>query len=112
LVGSDCPVLTAEYLRDAAAALAGGNDAVFGPAEDGGYLLIGLARKPSAQLFEGIAWGTATVMQETRKRLARFDWRWHELTTLWDVDRPEDLLRLRELRGESIPDGLTKGTRQ
>jgi rSAM/selenodomain-associated transferase 1 len=112
LVGSDCPVLTAEYLREAAAGLAGGNDAVFGPAEDGGYVLIGLARKPSAQLFEDIAWGTATVMQETRARLARLNWRWRELATLWDVDRPEDLLRLRQLRGECIPDGLNKGAHE
>jgi uncharacterized protein len=112
LVGSDCPVLTAEYLGEAAAGLAGGNDAVFGPAEDGGYVLIGLARKPSAQLFEGIAWGTATVMQETRARLARLNWRWRELATLWDVDRPEDLLRLRQLRGERVRDGLNKGAHE
>jgi rSAM/selenodomain-associated transferase 1 len=105
LVGSDCPVLTAEYLREAAAALAGGNDAVFGPAEDGGYVLIGVARKPSAQLFADIAWGEAMVMQETRARLSRLGWRWRELATLWDVDRPEDLPRLRQLRGAYVPDG-------
>ncbi|OGA34759.1 MAG: hypothetical protein A3F75_08115 [Betaproteobacteria bacterium RIFCSPLOWO2_12_FULL_64_23] len=97
LIGCDCPALTAAYLREAAAALAGGNDAVLGPAEDGGYVLIGLARSPLAQLFEDIAWGTASVMQETRTRLARGNWRWHELALLWDVDRPEDLQRLRQL---------------
>lgn len=112
LVGSDCPVLTPEYLREAAAALADGNDAVFGPAEDGGYVLIGLARRPSAQLFEGIAWGMATVMQETRARLARLEWRWRELTMLWDLDRPEDLRRWRQLRGECIPDRLNKGAHE
>jgi len=100
LVGSDCPALTPEYLREAAAALINGTDAVIGPAEDGGYVLIGLARSPSAPLFADIAWGSATVMRETRVRLARFDWRWRELATLWDVDRPEDLLRLGELRAE------------
>jgi rSAM/selenodomain-associated transferase 1 len=99
LIGSDCPALTPEYLREAAAALIGGNDAVIGPAEDGGYVLIGLARGPAAQLFTDIAWGAATVMQETRTRLARLNWRWRELATLWDVDRPEDLPRLRRLRG-------------
>ena len=57
-----------------------------------------LARSPLAQLFEDIAWGTASVMQETRTRLARGNWRWHELAPLWDVDRPEDLQRLRQLR--------------
>lgn len=100
LIGSDCPALTAEYLREAAASLAGGNDAVFGPAEDGGYVLIGLARSPSPRLFDGIVWGGTTVMQETRARLARLNWRWRELATLWDVDRPQDLERLRQLRTE------------
>jgi len=100
LIGSDCPALTPEYLRAAAAALAEGHDAVIGPAEDGGYVLIGLARSPATALFEAIAWGSSTVMQETRTRLARLNWHWRELATLWDVDRPEDLLRLTRLRGE------------
>jgi rSAM/selenodomain-associated transferase 1 len=100
LIGSDCPALTAEYLRAAAAALVRANDAVIGPAEDGGYVLIGLARSPAAQLFEGLPWGSATVMQETRRRLTNLGWRWIELATLWDVDRPEDLPRLRQLLAE------------
>lgn len=100
LIGCDCPVLSPAYLREAAAALAGGSEAVFGPAEDGGYVLVGLARMPPAQLFEDISWGTASVMQETRARLAHLGWRWRELATVWDVDRPEDLLRLRQLHGE------------
>lgn len=98
LIGCDCPALTPAYLQEAAAALVDGNDAVFGPAEDGGYVLIGLARHPPAQLFAGIPWGTATVMQETRARLARGKLRWCELALMWDVDRPEDLQRLHQLR--------------
>jgi len=47
-----------------------------------------------------MVWGTAMVMQETRTRLARLGWRWMELATLWDVDRPEDLARLRQLCAE------------
>jgi rSAM/selenodomain-associated transferase 1 len=97
LIGCDCPALTPAYLREAAGALAGGDDAVFGPAEDGGYVLVGVARSPAAELFEEIAWGGAAVMQETRTRLARGNWRWRELAPLWDVDRPEDLARLRQL---------------
>jgi rSAM/selenodomain-associated transferase 1 len=97
LIGSDCPVLTAQYLRQAAAACGGGNHAVFGPTEDGGYALIGLARRPSAALFENIAWGTAAVMQQTRLRLQGLGWHWVELGALWDVDRPADLPRLRRL---------------
>jgi len=98
LIGCDCPVLTPAYLREAAAALADGNDAVLGPAEDGGYVLIGLARHPPAQLFADVPWGTATVMQETRVRLTQSNFRWSELALVWDVDRPEDLQRLRQLR--------------
>jgi len=98
LIGCDCPALTAAYLREAAAALTDGNDAVLGPAEDGGYVLIGLSRSPPAELFAGIAWGTATVMEETRMRLARLHWRWRELALMWDLDRPEDLPRLGQLR--------------
>jgi rSAM/selenodomain-associated transferase 1 len=97
LIGSDCPVLSAQYLCEAARACTGEVPAVFGPAEDGGYALIGLARRPSAALFENMAWGSATVMQETRLRLQGLGWRWIELAPLWDVDRPEDLPRLRQL---------------
>lgn len=93
LIGSDCPALVARDLRQAERALREGHDAVLVPAEDGGYVLIGLARC-DARLFEGIAWGGAGVMAETRARLAALGWRWRELETLWDVDRPEDYGRL------------------
>ena len=93
LVGSDCPALTARHLRLAAKALEDGRDAVFVPAEDGGYALIGLARC-DARLFQAIAWSTAQVMDETRSRLTRLGWQWQELETLWDVDTPADYGRL------------------
>jgi len=93
LVGSDCPPLTASDVRDASRLLQG-CDAVLAPAEDGGYPLIGLSRG-SPRIFEGIAWSTPSVMQQTRQALAALGWRWRELRTLWDVDRPEDLPRLR-----------------
>lgn len=96
LVGSDCPALTATDVRRAARLLRG-CDAVVAPAEDGGYPLIGLARNSPA-LFAGIAWSTAAVMRQTRERLAALGWRWRELRTVWDVDRPEDLVRLRSER--------------
>jgi rSAM/selenodomain-associated transferase 1 len=93
LVGSDCPALTARHLRQAERALHGGADAVFVPCEDGGYALIGLARV-DARLFDDIAWGSDSVMVETRARLKQLGWNWRELETLWDVDRPEDYQRL------------------
>ena len=97
LIGTDSPALTARHLRHAAQALAQGHDAVIVPAEDGGYVLIGLARVDPA-LFDGIEWSTAHVMEQTRERLRALGWRWVELETLWDVDLPEDYARLVEAR--------------
>jgi hypothetical protein len=94
LIGSDCPALAPEHLREAARALAEGDDAALGPAEDGGYVLVGL-RRADPSLFEGIRWGGPEVLHDTRVRLAALRWRWRELAPLWDVDRPEDLERLR-----------------
>jgi rSAM/selenodomain-associated transferase 1 len=93
LVGSDCPALRAADLRRAVRLLAGGAQAVLAPAEDGGYALVGVKRV-SAGLFEGVSWGGPDVMQETRMRLQSLGWRWRELRTLWDVDRPQDYRRL------------------
>jgi len=93
LIGSDCPALTAAHLAAAASALAS-HDAVFTPAEDGGYVLVGLARSV-ANLFDGIEWSSDRVMAATRERLLAAHARWHELPTLWDVDRPADYARLR-----------------
>ncbi len=92
LVGTDCPALTAAHLARAAALL-DGHDAVVWPAEDGGYVLIGL-RRPAPELFTGIDWGSARVMAQTRERLRRLGWRWAEAEPLWDVDRAEDYDRL------------------
>lgn len=94
-IGADCPALTARHLRQAAAALREGDEAVFVPAEDGGYALIGLSRAVPA-LFAGMPWGANTVMAETRARLRENGLRWSELETLWDVDRPEDYRRLQQ----------------
>jgi glycosyltransferase A (GT-A) superfamily protein (DUF2064 family) len=93
LIGCDCPALKPRHLREAAAALARGADAVFGPVEDGGYALVGLTRVAES-LFRDIEWGSATVMHATRTRLSALGWRAHELETLWDVDRPADYARL------------------
>ena len=92
LMGSDIPVLDAACLRQARDALAH-HDAVFTPALDGGYVLVGL-RRPCAALFENIPWSTPQVMAQTRKRLARLGLRHAELPPLGDVDEPADLTRL------------------
>lgn len=93
VIGADCPALDARVLKRAAAALAH-HDAVFVPAEDGGYVLVGMSR-PVAGIFDSIEWGGAGVMQQTRERMVRARARWQELDPLWDVDRPEDYARMR-----------------
>jgi glycosyltransferase A (GT-A) superfamily protein (DUF2064 family) len=93
LIGSDCPLLSPRRMHAAADALNDGFDAVFLPAEDGGYVLIGLSADASPVLFEKIPWGTADVMAITRSRLKELGYSWTEPARLWDVDRPVDLLR-------------------
>ena len=92
LIGTDCPVLTADHLRRAAQSLLDGDDAVFYPAEDGGYVLVGL-RRPQAGLFSEMTWSTATVMADTRARARRLDLTLREHEPLWDIDEPADLMR-------------------
>lgn len=84
LIGCDCPGLEAADLKQAAAWLLAGYDAVFGPAADGGYYLIGLNRADDA-LFTDIEWGGHVAMAQTRRRLRQLGWRWHELPVRHDV---------------------------
>ncbi|MCC7311660.1 MAG: TIGR04282 family arsenosugar biosynthesis glycosyltransferase [Sulfuritalea sp.] len=92
VIGTDCPALGAAQLRESARAL-GDHDAVVIPAEDGGYVLIGM-KTPAPEAFAGVDWGSARVMAQTRQRLAALGWRWQEADPLWDVDLPQDLDRL------------------
>jgi len=94
LIGADCPVLEPTHLRRALDWLEKGSDAVLGPAEDGGYVLMGLKRY-FPQLFEGIEWGGDSVLQSTRRRMGQLRLSVSELETLWDLDREEDLRRYR-----------------
>jgi glycosyltransferase A (GT-A) superfamily protein (DUF2064 family) len=103
LIGADCPGLDASRLREAASMLRS-HDAVFVPAEDGGYALIGLA-SAWPRLFEAIEWGTATVMDRTRAIVRELGLRCVELAPAWDVDRPEDFDRL-------CAEGLCEGVPQ
>ena len=97
LIGSDCPLLTPAMIGLALSEMQWA-DAVLGPAEDGGYVLLALKRA-APTLFERMPWSTERVAELTRERMRALDWRWHELPELWDLDRPEDLLRLRECLG-------------
>jgi rSAM/selenodomain-associated transferase 1 len=94
LIGSDCPVMTGRYLAHACAQLQAGTEVVVGPAEDGGYVLIGM-RACRQALFEAIPWGGAGVLQATRSRARALRLSYAELDVLWDVDTPADLQRWR-----------------
>jgi len=92
LLGTDCPPLDGPYLEQALMAFED-HDAVLGPVEDGGYVLLGLKRAVEA-LFRDMPWGSDRVAELTRNRMEALAWRWAELPLLWDLDRPEDLERL------------------
>ncbi len=91
LVGTDIPDLHPAHLIAAAAALRT-HPAAIGPAEDGGYYLLGLAR-PMPFLFTAMPWGAADVFALTLRRMAEHGIAPAVLDTLADLDRPEDLAR-------------------
>jgi hypothetical protein len=92
LIGTDCPALSPGHLDQCASALREGMDAAFIPAEDGGYVLIGL-RRPYRQLFEDIAFGTDAVMRQTRERANALGLKAFEADALWDIDASADYQR-------------------
>ncbi len=104
-VGADHPALRLSSVREAFAALAAGADAAIIPAEDGGYCAIGLrAGVPVADVFRGMPWSTEALLSRTLDRLAAAGLSWRVLSTGYDVDRPEDLDRLRRDLGGRDPD--------
>lgn len=92
LMGADAPALDALLLQQAAAALQQ-HDAVFVPALDGGYALVGL-RQPQPTLFADMVWSTARVMQDTRHRARTAGLSWLETPPVADIDVPGDLQHL------------------
>lgn len=94
LVNSDSPTLPTAILAQAALILLGDSDqVVIGPAEDGGYYLIGMTR-PHPALFRDIRWSTGAVAAETRTRADAAGLRLAELEPWYDVDDPASLDRL------------------
>jgi rSAM/selenodomain-associated transferase 1 len=89
MIGSDCPGLTPALLRQAFRAL-DRRQVVLGPAQDGGYYLIGLAR-PCPGLFETIPWSTEGVWEATLRRIQDHRFSWQALKRLRDVDHAADL---------------------
>ncbi len=91
IIGSDAPALRARHICAAFNALAGA-DAVFGPATDGGYWLIGLARRRgAATLFENVRWSSEHALDDTIRSLP-VSYRVAGLEQLADIDDAADLL--------------------
>jgi hypothetical protein len=96
VLNSDSPTLPTALLVEAAASLLEQPDrVVLGPAEDGGYYLLGMSA-PHAHLFEDIAWSTDTVAEATRARASALGLDLVELAPWYDVDNRDALLRLIE----------------
>jgi rSAM/selenodomain-associated transferase 1 len=98
-IGSDTPTVPLAYLRQAFALLDDPTaDVVLGPAEDGGYYLIGL-RTPRSELFTDMPWSTDRVFGETCRRAEALRLQVRCLPPWYDVDAIADLERLaKELR--------------
>ena len=93
IIGTDCPGLKGNLLQQAAAYLRT-HDLVLGPADDGGYYLLGMnALHPT--LFAGKRWSTPTVLTDTLADAARLNLRVALLPPLHDVDSEADLRRWR-----------------
>ncbi len=94
IVGTDCPFVDESHLVEALGALHE-HDMVIGPAEDGGYYLIGFAANTAPDIlktmFSGIHWGTNTVFQRTMDAASVNGLKVHVLDRFADIDRPPDL---------------------
>jgi rSAM/selenodomain-associated transferase 1 len=93
LVGSDIPTLTADHLLEAADTLRASGGVVIGPADDGGYYLIGMTRA-HAGLFEDVEWGTESVLTDTLRAAARIGVEARLVRSAYDVDTIDDLRRV------------------
>lgn len=88
-IGSDLPNITAEIIEKGLSEL-DQSDTVFGPAEDGGYYLLGM-KKMHTEIFDGKAWSTEGLLDQTIKALESADISYKKIKTLNDVDNIEDL---------------------
>ena len=99
IIDADSPTLPRDYLTRAFEELArSGERVVLGPAEDGGYYLIGLQR-PHRRLFDEITWSSERVLSETLERAREIDLEVSLLPMWYDVD---DSVMLERLKGEVI----------
>ena len=104
LIGSDCVLYTKQYLTQAIHSL-DNTIVVFGPAVDGGYVLLGVSQNIPI-IFKDINWGTDKVLEKSKENLRSLGVSFSLLDQLWDIDTPSDLNLLRESNPEMMK--LTK----
>ena len=94
-VGSDSPELQPETIEDAFGRLAAGAEVVLGPTRDGGYYLIALRRSAlRRELFDGVAWSTESVLDDTLQRCRDLGLEVEMLPVVDDIDIADDLRQL------------------
>jgi rSAM/selenodomain-associated transferase 1 len=96
VIGTDCPFIDVGYLQQAFQQL-DKHDLVIGPADDGGYVLLGL-KQPQPSLFQQVSWGSDQVLQQTLQRAQRSHLQCAQLAAHMDIDRPADVERLQLMR--------------
>jgi rSAM/selenodomain-associated transferase 1 len=92
ILGTDSPTLPPAFV-DAAFAALEDVPVVLGPANDGGYYLVGV-RADAPPIFDDVPWGTDRVLVHTLRHLRRAACRYTLLDFWYDVDRPADLALL------------------
>ena len=98
IIGTDAPAIDEAYIAGAIDHLKSGIDLVLGPAEDGGYVLIGLS-KPAPGLFAGVDWGTQNVLKQSIEKARQAKLSIKQLDTRWDIDIADDLQQLSQNSG-------------
>lgn len=88
IIGSDCAELTTDIIQEAFSRL-GDHDVVIGPADDGGYYLLGMS-KFIPELFTDISWSTGAVLKQTLKKADMENATCFKLQELHDVDIEAD----------------------
>src|SRR5262249_44540301 len=108
LIGTDSPTLPLAIVERAFRELESA-DVVFGPATDGGYYLLGCAKR-RPPIFDGIAWGTATVLENSVRLAGAAGCRFALLEEWYDVDTKDDWealkQRCQEMRAEGVDPGI------
>ncbi len=97
VMGSDCPFISQDYL-DRAFNMLRSSQLVFGPAQDGGFVLVACANKGLLEkIFTDVDWGQNTVLKNVLEKARREEISYELLTPLQDIDRPEDLSLLEQV---------------